>query len=126
MPKTATSPRTSRTDKSTPATKLRNDRPSRPSAKAVKRKNVLVLRVAGEERRGRRNPYFPNINIRATAAQMGVNESHLSRLLLKKTKPSLKMAKKLADLFGMSLEQVERIYDDGNGKSKQHFKINAA
>lgn len=90
-------------------------------------KSVVVLRDRSEARtQGRRNQLFPYLNIRETAKRMSVNESHLSRLLTRKTVPSLKMAAKLADAFGMTIEQVVRIYDDGNNHHEQFHIPGAA
>lgn len=84
--------------------------------------DLIVLREPDEkERRGRRNSEFPTINIRATAAKMGVTESHLSRLLTRKTRPSFRMAIKLANAFNITLEQIERIYDKHN--NRERFKL---
>lgn len=78
---------------------------------------VLILHQP-EETRGRRNRFYPQVNIRETAATMGINESHLSNLLSGKTYPSLRMARKLSQLFQTSIDEVLAIYDDQrNSKS---------
>jgi len=98
--------------------------PAPPLVESRPESNLIVIRDADDKRtRGRKNPEFPNINIRATAARMKTNESHLSRLLTLKTRPSLKMARKLADAFGLTLEQVERIYDE---RTNERFPVPGA
>lgn len=84
-------------------------------AKAKKPRALVVLRNPDSPRsQGRRNPTFPNLDIRATAVRMQVNESHLCRCLNKRVRPGLKMCQKLATAFGMTLDEVVRIYDNEN------------
>lgn len=75
------------------------------------------------ETRGRRSKLFPDLNITATAAKLGVTKSHLAKILSGANRPSLTLAKKLADALQKDLTFVValsdnsfRQQDDGNGR----------
>lgn len=64
----------------------------------------------GGEKRGRRNPSFPDINITATAANLGITKSHLAKVLSGENKPSIDLAIALARVLGVPIEQVVGLY----------------
>jgi DNA-binding XRE family transcriptional regulator len=66
--------------------------------------------------RGRRSALFPDLNITATAKELGITKSHLAKILSGRNKPSLDLAQKIADALGKDLAFVAAL---GHNKSRQ-------
>jgi DNA-binding XRE family transcriptional regulator len=62
--------------------------------------------------RGRRSILFPDLNITATAERLGITKSHLAKVLTGQNKPSLALAKKLADVLNVDLAFVALLGDN--------------
>lgn len=56
--------------------------------------------------RGRRSALFPDLNITATAENLGITKSHLAKILSGKSMPSMKLALKLTEVLGKDLAFV--------------------
>lgn len=67
----------------------------------------------GEATRGRRSTAFPDLNITATAKQLGVSKSHLAKVLAGFHRPSITLAIRLADVLGKDLMYVAALYKKG-------------
>jgi hypothetical protein len=63
-----------------------------------------------ETTRGRRSKDFPDLNITATALQLGVSKSHLAKVLAGFHRPSITLAVRLSEVLGRSLEYVVALY----------------
>ena len=66
----------------------------------------------GAETRGRRSRLFPDLNITETAKKLGITKSHLAKVLAGQNKPSLDLAKKIADALQKDLTYVVALSDN--------------
>jgi len=60
--------------------------------------------------RGRRSGQFPDLNITATAARLGVTKSHLAKVLTGVNRPSIELAVRLAAALGKDVNYVIGLY----------------
>lgn len=65
-----------------------------------------------EETRGRRSRLFPDLHITATAAKLGITKSHLAKVLAGQNRPSLDLAKRIADALQKDLTFVVALGDN--------------
>jgi transcriptional regulator with XRE-family HTH domain len=75
-----------------------------------------VARQPGQA--GRRSPRFPDINISATARQLGVTKSHLSKVLLGLHRPSMKLAMGIAAALQKDIYWVASLYKSPVAENK--------
>jgi len=66
--------------------------------------------VHAGETRGRRSRLFPDVNISATAAKLGVTKSHLAKVLSGENRPSVELAQKIAEALGVEITYVLALY----------------
>src|SRR5213593_4383206 len=56
--------------------------------------------------RGRKGLVRPDLNLRELCKEVGISHSHLSLVLLGRRNPSLKVARRLAEVLGISLDDL--------------------
>src|SRR5436309_2951807 len=59
--------------------------------------------------RGRKGLVRPDLNLRELCKEVGISHSHLSLVLLGRRNPSLKVARRLAEVLGISLDELDRL-----------------
>ena len=69
--------------------------------------------------RGRRSDQFPDLNITATAARLGVTKSHLAKVLSGINRPSIELAVRLAAALGKDVNYVIGLYKPKETRTKE-------
>jgi plasmid maintenance system antidote protein VapI len=70
------------------------------------------------ENRGRRSLRFPHLNITATARELGITKTHLSKVLSGQSRPSIKLALQLTGVLKRDLLYVISLYNNGDNQSE--------
>lgn len=74
--------------------------------------SALVPRrlIGAPSNRGRRSPNYPNLNFQAIGRALGVAGTYVGRILNGRSRPSLRIAEKLAGYMGCSIDQINALY----------------
>jgi transcriptional regulator with XRE-family HTH domain len=60
---------------------------------------------------GRRPPNYPDLNFQAIGAALGISPTHVGRILNGVSRPSMRVAERLAVLMGWSIDQINKLYN---------------
>jgi transcriptional regulator with XRE-family HTH domain len=76
----------------------------------------------GDETRGRRSNRFPDLNISATALKLGITKAHLAKVLAGRSRPSIDLGLRLAEVLGKDLTFVASLYNNKRVAKTTHSK----